>query len=97
MFSDFRKVFKPTKEELQKRNDFINELIRQDYNDCGECCHTCKHKEWVQESPYYDYVTCKYDKSLEFGYGEGSIDYVCDKYEFQGYLEISDGDSDGTK
>ena len=87
MFSNFRNVFKPTKEERQKRHDFINELIRKDYEEHGKCCSTCKHKEYVQQSPFYDYITCKYDKPLEFGFGKGTANHVCDKYEFQGYLE----------
>lgn len=64
----------------------VNHIIKKNYEEHGECCATCKHEKYVQESPYYDYTTCEYDKTIEFGFGEGSKCHRCDKYEFIGYL-----------
>lgn len=85
-------IFCPTEEELQERYDRINELIRTDLQIYGECCSICKHSLYVQESPYYDYITCEFDSSIEFGFGEGAKNHQCDKFEFMGYFKAKKGE-----
>ena len=88
MANTLRSIFNPTEEELQERYNRINKIHRDYLENCGETCITCKHAMYVQQSPYYDYVTCKLDRSLEFGYGDGCSEHSCKKYEFIGYLKI---------
>ena len=86
----FRKIFRPTKEELQEQYDFINKIIKLTYEQHGKCCATCKHEVYVQPHPYYDYTTCEYNKSLVFAYGKGDTEHCCERYIFKGYLTTKD-------
>lgn len=90
MRDTFRRVFNPTDDERQQMYDRLNNLVDKTYEAFGECCATCKHERYVQESPYYDYVTCEYDRTLEFGFGDGDEYHHCDKYEFCGYFEVKE-------
>ena len=83
-------IFNPTKEERQEMYDRTNAILKERYEKYGECCLTCKHSIGVQASYYYDYTTCEFDRSLEFGYGYGSEKHKCEKYEFRGYLEVEE-------
>lgn len=74
-----RRIFCPTLFERQEDIAFLNSLIEQDIRKNGENCSNCAHKLDVQQSPYYDYTTCKFDKTLEFGYGK--TNHRCDKYQ----------------
>lgn len=82
----FQEIFNPTPEQRKKQIDKINELIQSNLEQCGKDCSNCKHSVYVQESPYYDYLTCEYDKSIEL---PGGLDmrYCCDEYEFSGFIE----------
>lgn len=86
----FQEIFNPTPEQKRKQYDWINEIIRENYEKIGNDCTNCKHHKQVQQSPYYDYTTCKFDESVEL---PGGLDYrhCCGKYEFMGYLEVEDG------
>ena len=85
----FQEIFNPTLEQKKKQYDWINEIIRENYKKIGNDCTNCKHHKQVQQSPYYDYTTCKFDESVEL---PGGLDYRyrCDRYEFMGYLEVED-------
>ena len=85
----FQEIFNPTPEQKKKQYDWINEIIRENYKKIGDDCTNCKHHKQVQQSPYYDYTTCKFDESVEL---PGGLDYryKCDRYEFMGYLEVED-------
>ena len=85
----FQRTFFPTKEQRKEQYDFINRLIQASLDRNGPDCTNCKHHKQVQQSPYYDYTTCKFDNSIEL---PGGLDYqhCCDKYEFEGFLEVED-------
>ena len=85
----FQEIFNPTPEQKRQKYDFINGLIRNNLERKGEDCTNCKYHKQVQQSPYYDYTTCKFDGSVEL---PGGLDYrhKCDRYEFVGYLEVTD-------
>ena len=76
-------AFNPNSEQLRAS---VNHIIEKLYEKHGEYCATCKHERYVQESPYYDYSTCEYDKTIEFGFGDGDKEHCCDRYEFCGYV-----------
>ena len=82
----FQEIFNPTPEQRKKQIDKLNELIQNNLERCGKDCSNCKHSVYVQESPYYDYLTCEYDKSIELS---GGLDmrHCCDKYEFSGFIK----------
>ena len=94
MANRLRDMLYPPQEVLQKQYDLTNEFIRKTHEKYGDCCAICKHSVYVQQSCYYDYITCEHDKTIEFGYGEGWKEHVCDKYEFCGYLKLDGGDKD---
>lgn len=73
-----RQIFCPTDEEIQEEYRKLNALIEDDIRKNGEHCGNCEHSVCVQESPYYDYITCKFDRTLELGYGR--LKHRCDKY-----------------
>lgn len=79
MFVDFDKIFHPSNEDKATENKFINSIIEKIIKRDGETCATCAHVRSVQQSPYYDYTTCEYDRTLEFPYGQTL--FKCDKYE----------------
>jgi hypothetical protein len=89
---DFRRIFNPTPEELQAEYKWLNDLIRNSLAEKGPDCTNCKYSKTVQESPYYDYTTCKFDNSVEL---PGGLDhrYFCDRYEFIGFLEVEDNET----
>lgn len=89
MFVSFQEVLNPTPEQKKKQYEFVNECIRRNLEEIGKDCENCKHCKYVQESPYYDYVTCEFDESVEL---PGGLDcrHCCDKYEFVGFLEVDD-------
>lgn len=86
-----QRTFFPTREQLKEQYDFINKLIQKNLEEKGSDCTNCRHHKDVQESPYYDYITCKFDNLVEL---PGGLDYrhCCDKYEFMGFLEIEDNE-----
>lgn len=94
MPNKLREIFCPTKEQSQKLYDKINKIIKENYNEYGQCCLICKHSMNVQVHKFYDYTTCELDKSLEFGYGMGIKNHVCDKFEFCGYLNVEDDNNE---
>ena len=63
MFISFQEIFNPTPEQKKKQCEFVNECIRRNLEEIGKDCENCKHGKYVQESPYYDYVTCEFDES----------------------------------
>lgn len=73
-----QRIFCPTEEELQEDYAKINAIIDEDIRKNGENCRNCAHSVCVQQSPYYDYITCTFDRTLEFGYGK--TDHRCDRY-----------------
>ena len=83
----FQEIFNPTPEQKRKQYELVNEYIRRDLEKIGEDCTNCKYHKQVQQSPYYDYTTCKFDESIKL---PGGLDYrhKCDRYEFMGYLEV---------
>ena len=85
----FQRTFFPTREQKQEQYDFMNKLIQANLDKNGPDCTNCKHQKQVQQSPYYDYTTCKFDNSVEL---PGGLDYrhCCDRYEFEGFLEVED-------
>lgn len=85
----FQRTFNPTQEELKEQYDFMNKLIQNNLDKNGPDCTNCKHQKYVQQSPYYDYTTCKFDNSVEL---PGGLDYkhCCDRYEFGGFLEVEE-------
>ena len=87
MFVSFQEVFNPTPEQRKKKIEQINKAIKYDMDKKGSDCTNCKHQKYVQQSPYYDYTTCKFDNSVEL---PGGLDYrhCCDRYEFEGFLEV---------
>lgn len=89
---DFRKLLKPTKEELQEQYDQINEILKEQYEKLGKCCRTCKHCIYVQESVYCDYNFCELHNAVRFAFGNGAEKHKCKDYEFRGYLEIKEKD-----
>ena len=90
MHSDFRSVFCPTNEEKEQQYEVINRIIRDIHEHHGDCCAVCKHEKYVQESPYYSYTTCEFDKSLVFAFADDNKVHYCDKYEFTGYLHVKE-------
>lgn len=86
MFSSFQEAFKPTKEQKQKYVDATNRAIQQCLDKYGKDCLVCAHSVYVQQSPYYDYLTCEFDKSVEVS-GGLNVRHCCDKYEFCGFEE----------
>ena len=87
MFVSFQEVFNPTPEQRKKKIEQINKAIQHNIDKNGPDCTNCKHQKQVQQSPYYDYTTCKFDASVELPCG---LDYrhYCDRYEFEGFLEV---------
>lgn len=85
MGNRLRQMFFPTKKEKQALCDRMNKIVKDLYDKHGKCCATCKHTVYMQESPYYDYVTCEFDRSLEFGLGKGTENHCCKKYEFASF------------
>lgn len=85
----FQEIFNPTPEQKKKQYEWLNEIIRKNYEKIGEDCTNCKYHKYVQHSPYYDYTTCKFDESVDL---PGGLDYRhrCDRYEFIGFLEVED-------
>lgn len=83
----FQEIFNPTPEQKKRQYDRLNEIIREHHEKKGDDCTNCKYGKQIQQSPYYDYTTCEFDKSIEL---PGGLDYrhCCDKYEFMGYLEV---------
>lgn len=90
MGNAFQRAFNPTDIERRAIRARVNGIIEKKYKAWGECCVTCKHEKYVQVSPYYDYTTCEFDKTVEFGFGEGAEYHRCDKWEFCGYLSEED-------
>jgi hypothetical protein len=86
MFVLFNDIFNPTPEQLKQRLRLINALLKRSLEKNGKDCGNCKYSLYVQQSPYYDYKTCKLDKSVEISGGSREKHY-CDKYEFAGFLE----------
>lgn len=86
--SRLQEIFNPTPEQRKKQVDFLNECIRRSVEKKGKHCSNCKYHISVQESSYYDYITCKFDRSVEIGYGMG--EHSCEKYEFIGFLTAED-------
>lgn len=86
MLCSFQKVFSPTDDLIKKRNKTANAILRLNLKRCGKDCSNCKHCVYVQQSPYYDYLTCKFDNTVEL---PGGLDkrHCCDKYEFVGFAE----------
>lgn len=80
---DFNKIFNPTDEQLQENITYIDNFIKDLHERYGECCMTCKHCIYVQSNPYYDYRSCKFDRSLEIDHAS---EHCCKKYKFVGYL-----------
>ena len=81
-----QEIFNPTPEQRQKQIEQVNDAILFCLNKYEKDCITCKYSIYVQQSPYYDYLTCKFDKSVEV---PGGLDerYCCDKYEFHGFVK----------
>ena len=86
MFVNFKKTFNPSEKERKKQSDFSNKLIQHKLDKYGECCLTCKHTKYVQESPYNDYCVCRATRKL--------IDYdnpvKCECYKFVGWTTPDD-------
>ena len=87
MFVSFDDVFNPTPEQIKQRLTMLNKTLKMNYERIGKDCANCKQGLYVQQSPYYDYLTCKLDNSVELS---GGLDerHCCDKYEFAGYFEV---------
>ena len=87
MFISFQEVFNPTPEQRKKKIEQINKAIQRHLDKRGKDCSNCKYGVYVQQSQYYDYTTCKFDNSIEL---PGGLDYrhCCDRYEFEGFLEV---------
>ena len=87
MGNKLQEIFNPTPEQRKKQIEFVNRCIQWNLDKVGKDCTNCKHHIQVQQSPYYDYTTCKLDKSVEL---PGGLDerHCCDKYEFMGFLEV---------
>ena len=87
MGNKLQEIFNPTPEQRKKQYAFVNECIRLNLEKTGEDCTNCKHHIQVQQSPYYDYTTCKFDKSVELPGGLNKR-HCCEQYEFMGFLEV---------
>ena len=85
----FQRAFNPTPQQRKEQVTFINLLIQNNLDKKGPDCTNCKYHKDIQESPYYDYTTCKFDNSVEL---PGGLDYrhCCDRYDFMGFLEVED-------
>ena len=86
MSNRLREIFDPTPEQCIKQIEQLNELIKNDIQTHGRGCVNCKYSIYVQQSPYYDYITCKFDKSIELP-GGLNIRHCCDRYEFTEFIE----------
>lgn len=87
MFVSFDDMFNSTSEQVRQRLQLINTILKRSLEQNGKDCGNCKHSLYVQQSPYYDYKTCKLDKSVEIS-GGLKEKHCCDKYEFAGFLEV---------
>ena len=85
MFYNFKSIFNPTKEERNEQIRFLNNLRKASYTKIGEDCVNCKYSKHVQQSPYYDYTTCKFDESIELPGGLNHR-HRCEKWEFEGFM-----------
>lgn len=84
MFSNFRKTFKPTKEEKAAQYEVINNLMKEDIEINGHNCRTCVNSRLPINNPY-DYATyCAVSDHVTELYET----YVCDKHEFKGWLAV---------
>lgn len=90
MFISWNKVFHPTLEEKRKQIELLNECIQADLDEQGAGCSNCKHRRYVQQNQFYDYITCEFDKTIELPYGRNYKKHCCDKYEFEGFLEVDE-------
>ena len=84
--SKLQEIFNPTKEQMQKYIDITNRVIQECLDKYGKDCCICAHSVYVQESPYYDYLTCKFDNTIEVP-GGLDVRHCCNKYEFCGFEE----------
>ena len=89
MTNRLQEIFNPTPDQRKKQYDFMNKLIQKNLDEKGPDCTNCKYHKEIQESPYYDYTTCKFDYSVEL---PGGLDYrhCCERYEFMGFLEVEE-------
>lgn len=87
MGNKLQEIFNPTPDQRKKQIEFVNQGIQYNLDKVGKDCLTCKHHIWVCPHPYYDYITCKFDKSVEL---PGGLDerHCCKKYEFMGFVEV---------
>ena len=84
--SSFQRIFNPTPDELQEQYNAINKAIQFSLDKNGPSCSTCAHKKYVQESPFYDYLTCELHPDLENPQGKDV--FPCDDYVFCGFLSV---------
>lgn len=76
---DFDKTFLPTDEDRRKLQNELNKIRKDNFAKYGECCRTCANAVFVSESPYHDYLTCKYDGTVVVRHCENGC--RCNKYE----------------
>lgn len=90
MFVSWNKVFHPTPEQRKQFIELINQAIQFDLDEQGKGCSNCKHRKYVQQNQFYDYTTCKFDKTVELAFGRNTERHCCDKYEFVGFLGVDE-------
>lgn len=84
MFSNFRKTFKPTKEEKVAQYEMINNIIKEDIEKNGHNCRTCSHSKPPINNPFDCATYCAVSNHATEAYET----YVCDKYNFKGWLTV---------
>ena len=82
MFSNFRKAFCPTEEEIITRNKKINEVMRKRIDLDGEGCHTCSYSTYPINNPYDNAFYCKVSDHITEAYEV----FKCGQYKFVGWL-----------
>ena len=86
MFSNFRKTFKPTKEEKAAQYEKLNNLMKKEIERHGNHCRNCAHARTPSNNPFDMATYCAVSDHVTELYEI----YVCDEYEFVGWLKVED-------
>lgn len=87
MFISWNKVFHPTPEQRKQAIKCLNFAIQFDLDEQGAGCSNCKHRKYVQQNQFYDYLTCEFDETIKLPYGRNDKRRCCGEYEFVGFME----------